>query len=412
MITPHTIGNMDQVVKKVIFNSEGIEPEPTNVGDNTVTYGYGYTFIRKGDKWNIYGNLYSDLAAIGITLNADEKTKLQSIAYALNQNNISLACTLIVQFQEDWRYADLTEPEANTLYNLEINRKKEELSTQFRKVLGTTNGNALLSGLQNSKEMVTLLDMAYNGGAGLVGPKLINAMWEGNRAEAWFEIRYNSNNGRDLSMRPGLAKRRYLESQMFGLYDNPDSVGLTEAQQIYKMLQEHRGEIVYYEKNYGVPVDGTSPLQGNRIDAARNDFSGLLSYVQSGTVQTIEESLNLAKAAIFTYINGRDDLPGLLKDKLTENNVASTNIYLNPHKDTDLDQTSVLDSFFYQTGLYENGANDLMIGMDQSDFMFGRKGNDVLIGEGGSDCLWGDEGNDVLFGGGGGIRRTPFLPSL
>ncbi|MGZ3535782.1 MAG: hypothetical protein ACXU9K_11220 [Thermodesulfobacteriota bacterium] len=69
--TPHPpIGNFDQEVQKVIFNAEKLDPEPTcNKADNTVTYGYGYTFIRKGDIWRIYGNLDTDLAAIGITLN-------------------------------------------------------------------------------------------------------------------------------------------------------------------------------------------------------------------------------------------------------------------------------------------------------------------------------------------------------
>jgi Ca2+-binding RTX toxin-like protein len=91
-----------------------------------------------------------------------------------------------------------------------------------------------------------------------------------------------------------------------------------------------------------------------------------------------------------------------LKTKLTENNIASTNIYLNPAKPTDTDQFSVLDSLDYETGKYlVNGANDLMIGMGQRDAMYGRKGDDVLIGEGGGDVLVGGEGKDVLYGGKG-----------
>jgi hypothetical protein len=252
---------------------------------------------------------------------------------------------------------------------------------------------------KTSSEMMALASLVWNGGPGKLTKELRAAIDSGNRAEAWFEIRYNSNKGY-VQFRPGIAKRRYFESQMFGLYDNPASVGPTEAQQIYKMLQNHRSEIVAYEKNYGIPVDGTNPLQGNRIAAAKNDFSGLLSYVQSGTVQTIEESLNPAKTALFTYLQRRSDLPDLLKDKLTAN-IYSTNIYLNPHKSTDTNQFYVLDSLPYQTGKYANGANDLMLGMDQEDIMYGRKGNDILIGEDGTDSLLGEEGNDVLYGGDG-----------
>ncbi len=200
---------------------------------------------------------------------------------------------------------------------------------------------------ENSSEMLALASLVWNGGIGMLGSKLKAAIDDGNRAEAWFEIRYNSNNGNN---RPGIAKRRYFESQMFGLYDNPATVGPAEAQQIYKMLQTHRWEIVTYEKNYGVPVDGSNPLQDNRIAAAKDDFKGLLSYVQSGTVQTIEESLNLAKTAIFEYLYGRPELPNLLITKLTDENIISTNIYLNPHKSTDTDRRSILDSLEYQTG--------------------------------------------------------------
>lgn len=87
---------------------------------------------------------------------------------------------------------------------------------------------------------------------------------------------------------------------------------------------------------------------------------------------------------------------------LSDNSSVSTNIYLNPHKTTDTNRNSVLDFLLYHTGVYTaNGANDLMIGMDQEDYMYGNEGNDVLIGEGGDDDLVGGEGNDVLYGGAG-----------
>jgi hypothetical protein len=57
--------------------------------------------------------------------------------------------------------------------------------------------------------MVSLLSLAYNAPA-LIGEKLTKAMWEGNRAEAWFEIRYDwaDNNP---TFNNGWAKRRYSE---------------------------------------------------------------------------------------------------------------------------------------------------------------------------------------------------------
>ncbi|MCJ7784182.1 MAG: hypothetical protein MUP41_09620 [Desulfobacterales bacterium] len=74
MITPHGISDFDKMVKKMVFDSEGKNiTVPTNIDDHTVTYGYGYTFIRKNsqDVWSLYGDLDHDLLKIGITLTED-----------------------------------------------------------------------------------------------------------------------------------------------------------------------------------------------------------------------------------------------------------------------------------------------------------------------------------------------------
>jgi GH24 family phage-related lysozyme (muramidase) len=117
----------------------------------------------------------------------------------------------------------------------------------------------------------------------LIGPKLLNALATGNRAEAWYQIRYQTNsagwNEINQGLTPnalggaGLAKRRYIESQMFGLYDNPNSVSTAEAVSVYQMLQQHRNDILSYEAEYGVNPDGTL---GNRdmIAAANHNYWG------------------------------------------------------------------------------------------------------------------------------------------
>lgn len=53
MIAPTLISNFDEIVKKMIFNSEGDsirQPSIIRGNDHTITYGYGYTFIRKDSK--------------------------------------------------------------------------------------------------------------------------------------------------------------------------------------------------------------------------------------------------------------------------------------------------------------------------------------------------------------------------
>ena len=77
--------------------------------------------------------------------------------------------------------------------------------------------DSTVAGIANSLERATLVSLAFNGGAGLIGPNLQAAIEAGDRPEAWYEIRYNSGSS--------LLSRRFLESEVFGLYDNsnPDS---------------------------------------------------------------------------------------------------------------------------------------------------------------------------------------------
>lgn len=85
---------------------------------------------------------------------------------------------------------------------------------------------------QGSREEEALASMIWNGGKGLLGSALGQALEAGNRAEAWFQIRYGSNGSKN----PIAAARQYYVSQVFGLFDNPDQPTSTEALQAYQML--------------------------------------------------------------------------------------------------------------------------------------------------------------------------------
>lgn len=67
----------------------------------------------------------------------------------------------------------------------------------------------------DSYEGLALLSLYYNN-SDLIGKGLKNAHKENNRFKMWFEIRYNSNKGKDI----GIAKRRFAESNVFGLFEN------------------------------------------------------------------------------------------------------------------------------------------------------------------------------------------------
>ncbi|MFH2044149.1 MAG: hypothetical protein ABIK92_03265 [Pseudomonadota bacterium] len=304
----------------------------------------------------------------------------------------------------------LTNAEVKTSYDLIVDVTYEERVSKWLGENTSTNPtlNTQYTIVPKGYERLALLSLCYNGYIGYddvtkkpVGsPSLRKALLvDGNRAEAWYQIRYNTPSSKErLTQISYLAdmfnkiKRNFFESELLGLYDDPNNVGTDEAKQVYRMLQTHRQDILTYEALHG--PGGSVKDTAGRTGLEEANYNG------ANGAQSLTDSLNTAKTALFTYLQGRNDLPDLA-NKLTANNISSVNIYLNPHKPADTDRSSVLDSFLYETGQYEDGANDLMIGMDQGDYMLGHKGDDILIGEGGVDLLDGGEDEDVLYGGGG-----------
>ncbi|HUX65824.1 MAG TPA: hypothetical protein VMV42_01630, partial [archaeon] len=182
-----------------------------------------------------------------------------------------------------------------------------------------------------SREKMVLTDLAWNGGTGLLGSGLGSAIASGNRAEAWYQIRYQSNKGGwaeiNLGLTPnsppyygaGLAKRRYIESQVFGLYDNPSSVSLAEAQNAYLMLQAHRTDMLRYEAKYGVSPDGTL---GQRDMITEANQTGV------AVVDTVVQAFDPAETALFSNLSGKYGQSAGISALLTSTNFISTDVYV------------------------------------------------------------------------------------
>jgi Ca2+-binding RTX toxin-like protein len=219
----------------------------------------------------------------------------------------------------------------------------------------------------------------------LIGPRLTNALWNGGRAEAWYEIRYGSN-GDKL---PGIAKRRYMESALFGLYDNALSTTLDEAFSVYRMYTKYRDDIFKYEATYGVNSDGTAGSKGNFIAEANADLqaAGMSNIAANELDDALMLAANQLVAEYSEYIV--DPVRG------GDNKINTLNIQVtNPNNKAALvgEDTAT-----------KTGSNaDLLIGTEgQTDYLYGQDGNDVLIGGSGDDVLVGGKGNDVLVGGEG-----------
>ena len=110
---------------------------------------------------------------------------------------------------------------------------------------------------RNCTERVALASLVYQGVLGFdqqnnpTCRELANAIAGDDRAEAWFQIRYNLNPIEKADQLTALY--RYYESGLFGLYD----YGITDlnidkaiCKNIYDVYNLHKEQILSYEKNF------------------------------------------------------------------------------------------------------------------------------------------------------------------
>ena len=192
-----------------------------------------------------------------------------------------------------------------------------------------------------SQERVALMSLYFNSkpqfvnnvevGNNLIGPDLLEALRTGNRAEAWFEIRYESN--REQTTNPGVARgiadRRYAESNRFGLYDGANQpLTEIEARNVLKVAARHQFDIVPYEGKF-------PPVGGAAISQQLSPAVGFL-------ITHFGEGQSLQQAFVAFSLGG-----------------------------------------------------DPIQGADTNDLLLGDISHDILIGGGGEDLLRGEEGKDL-----------------
>ena len=376
--TDYTQQEYTDAIIELITYIEGHETRVRDIGDTKATIGYGYTFNRSNNVvlWT----------AAGITLTATEWQVLQQIDSAPASQKTNIALT---QFTRQ-----ISHTEAQEL---------------LRQTYSRYEGPANELNMPLSPERVTFVSVTYNRGAGRVRSTMSDfyqAIRNGDRAEAWFQIRYNALGNQNPTFVNGIAKRRYLESQIFGLYNDPDNVDAQETYSVFKMFQRHRTEIADHEARFGVRFDDINGTR-NMINEGNNDvnYHLVFDYFELDRIETIRQSLNHGKSTLLADLRYRYGEFSDIATRLQDDLITSTSIYLNPAKSTDANRSYAFDALPYETGTYATaGSNDLMIGLDQTDTMYGRKGDDILLGEGGNDILNGNEGNDLLYGGEGDDR--------
>ncbi|MDP2832528.1 MAG: hypothetical protein Q8Q28_04380, partial [Pseudomonadota bacterium] len=376
-----------QYIRKVEQSAQW-DPLVHNPGDHVPTYGLGYALIANNNGWGVpITDIRNHFLAAGLVVPTEAQfTILSDIAEARNQNNLALADSKIATLRSGPNaLPSITETQGANLFGLIYQDKLTAVHTRFNSVLGNTAGDALFTRLQGSTELVVLGGLAYIN-AGLVGGDLIRAMNTNDRAEAWFQIRYASNGGNNEAIKPGIAKRRYYESELFGLYDNPAAVSQAEAISVYRMFTAHKPKIESYEALYGMAFDGALGTQ--RIGglpplyAAGRDYN--LSPAQAPN-DLANELTPAAQVLIQNYVT----TPGYA----AAGDISPLNIQVSSGR---ADMGLVGEDTSTRTG----SNRDLLIGADTwADYLYGQAGADILYGGGGADHLIGGTGNDILNGG-------------
>ena len=209
----------------------------------------------------------------------------------------------------------------------------------------------------DSNERIALVSMAYQGFINTGKSQLLKrAIINNDRAEAWYEIRYNTSQ----------EARRFLEADTFGLYE--PGYGLTmrdvDAKGALRTYTRHQAKMDAFEAANQSKL-ATAVIWGNQL--------GIPVY-------NLTDHLEPARLYL---INKYVDQPGYGISIFGE-------VYVGENDGTD----GGLD-----TRYYKGTDADLLIGSDKNDLIFGDSGADYLIGFGGDDVIYGGSGDDRIIGG-------------
>jgi hypothetical protein len=313
-------------------NPSGLMPHRD--GKASVAIGYGYDLLDLGKTVQ---QIKNDLNAVGVTLTQHDE------AWLTDYRNGSPTVTKAFLVQQAQLNAFTTtlgsEPVTAALLTDVLDDRYEPILTARLAQFGIV--------LPDSRERAALVSLAYANPSTLLGDKLMSAIASGNRAEAWYEIRYHSN-GEGLATVGGTATRRFYESELFGLYGEgitASNIGDSDAKAVFRMYTQHRDAINAYESQFG--------QNGTLQDRVLEDTSryGLQVGYWSQENQIARTFL------ITTYAEGRTIDGEVL------------------------------------VGQNEVFPGDIFEGTAAGDLVFGERGNDVLRGGAGTDVLYGGKGS-------------------
>lgn len=255
-ITPASVANYNDELKRNIIKYEGDVRRiyVDNIGIPTMGIGFAL-FTRSVDpithvetfsyRVGSLTALDTELTSLGINLNESDGLSLDWVLGILNDGYFDLntkkwvvdldgihqeilaaasnEINVVIDNSRNSFSFSLTDGNVSDLFSISVNEAQTQLISKIGQALfDKYNQNG-----QGSNELIALTSLALNNPS-LIGAGLKSALDTGGRAEAWHQIRYLSNGGKD----GGIATRRYSESELFGLYN-----GGTIPSSVPKMMQ-------------------------------------------------------------------------------------------------------------------------------------------------------------------------------
>ncbi|MBZ7988164.1 vWA domain-containing protein, partial [Campylobacter canadensis] len=252
----HKVYNFSSELYDNIRKSEGFDVKVYLDSKLRPTIGVGYELISHKNIWREHFKT--------IKLNvSDEQAK--------EFNNLISALSKVKSKDEGKKNIDEYYKNKNSIILTDEQEAKELFYTilpDYKKMIIKTSNNPdqgiseeIFEHLKNSNELIALIDLAYNGGKKLIGPGLSKAIEEGDRAKAWFEIRYNSNGGSSRKTSGyGIAQRRVRTSNLFGLY--PDgNIDEEYHMQVVRMYADSKNKIIKEETCEYTPKRNNNPIK-------------------------------------------------------------------------------------------------------------------------------------------------------
>ncbi|MEO1151675.1 MAG: cadherin-like domain-containing protein, partial [Pseudomonadota bacterium] len=327
----------------------------------------------------------------------------------------------------------ITQGQGNQIFNTIINDSENLVPT------------AGARGVDFSVERAALVSVAFN--AGTSSPSARQAIEDDDRAEAWYEIRYNAHDGAtrlNNGVNQGIANRRYVESHVFRLYEGPqnDPYGATlneveteDALKVFRTFNKHENNIRAFDTSFEAGI--------TTARATADELTANLPNLDFQSVQGRDASFELARRQLINeFANFEQNFSDLLSVIFPEAGYSGhltllnmQNLLLNIQIDDTLSaalaNASLRNVFVAasERGALPFVAGQLGIGaevdpftvdrtrfgvVDEHDLIFGSieeaqgnflgvvaSVNDTLRGGGGNDFFVGGGGSDVIDGGDG-----------